>query len=138
MAAFLCDVVSAENRVFSGPVSMVVATGADGELGIMPGHMPLLTSIKPGTLRLRDPDGEEQLFYLAGGFLEVQPHMVTILADTVERAEDLDEAEVQKAEEEARRAIQESTSDMDFARAAAELAEASARLKTLRQMRGKY
>ena len=92
MATIHCDIVSAETEIFSGQVTMISATGTIGELGIMPGHAPLLTGIRPGPVQLRLENGEEEVFFASGGFLEVQPGVVTILADTAARAEDLDEA----------------------------------------------
>ncbi|MEJ2132236.1 MAG: F0F1 ATP synthase subunit epsilon, partial [Gammaproteobacteria bacterium] len=96
-----CDIVSAEREIFSGRVTMVVATGTLGELGIMPGHAPLLSGIKPGPVRLKLDNGEEEVFFASGGYLEVQPGVVTILADTALRADDLDEASAIEAKEEA-------------------------------------
>ena len=132
-----CDVVSAEKEIFSGRVTMVVATGTLGELGIMPGHAPLLTGIKPGPVRLMFDNGEEQTIFASGGYLEVQPGVVTILADTAVRAEDLDEAAAQKAIEEAERAMEDQSSDFEYSMAAAQLAEAAAQLRVLRMRKGR-
>ena len=93
-----CDIVSAEEEIFSGRVTMISATGTIGELGIMPGHAPLLTGIRPGPVRLKLDNGDEEVFFASGGFLEVQPGLVTILADTAARAEDLDEAAAVEAQ----------------------------------------
>jgi F-type H+-transporting ATPase subunit epsilon len=127
-----CDVVSAEEELFSGRVTMVVATGSLGELGIMPGHAPLLTGIEPGPVRLLFDNGSEETIFASGGYLEVQPGVVTILADTAVRADDLDEAAATRAMEDAERAMTEQTSDFEYSVAAAQLAEAAAQLRVLR------
>ena len=130
-----CDIVSAEKEIFSGRVAMVVANGTLGELGIMPGHAPLLTGIKPGPVRLKLESGEEQVFFASGGFLEVQPGVVTVLADTALRADDLDEAAAAQAKEQAERALETQSAEFEFSIAAAQLAEASARLRTLEELK---
>lgn len=130
-----CDIVSAEKEIFSGRVTMISATGTLGELGIMPGHAPLLTGIRPGPVRLKMDNGDEEVFFASGGFLEVQPGVVTVLADTAARAEDLDEAAAQQAREEAERALAESAGELDFGSAAAHLAEALAQQRTLEELR---
>jgi len=130
-----CDIVSAEKEIFSGRVTMVIVSGTIGELGIMPGHAPLLTGINPGPVRLKFDNGEEQVFFASGGFLEVQPGTVTVLADTALRADDLDEAAAQQAKEHAERSLQDRAADFDFSLAAAQLAEASARLRTLEELK---
>jgi F-type H+-transporting ATPase subunit epsilon len=130
-----CDIVSAEREIFSGRVTMVIATGTLGELGIMPGHAPLLTGIVPGPVRLKMDDGEEEVFFASGGFLEVQPGVVTVLADTALRADDLDEAEAAAAKDQAERELSDQAADFDFSVAAAQLAEAGARLRTLAELR---
>ena len=132
-----CDVVSAEQEIFSGRVTMVVATGTMGELGIMPGHAPLLTGIKPGPVRLLTEDGSEETIFASGGFLEVQPGVVTILADTALRADDVDEAAAEEARREAEQALANQSGDFDYGRASAQLAEAAAQLATLRKMRNR-
>jgi F-type H+-transporting ATPase subunit epsilon len=132
---FHCDIVSAEKEIFSGRVTMLSATGSIGELGIMAGHAPLLTGIRPGPVRLQMDDGEEEVFFASGGFLEVQPGVVTILADTAQRAEDIDEASAVEAQQEAERALQEQTADIEFSAATAMLAEATARQRTLAELR---
>ena len=129
------DIVSAEKELFSGPVEMVTAPGELGELGILPRHSQLLTRLKPGQVRIRLLGGEEQLFYVSGGLLEVQPHVVTILSDTAERARDLDEAAAKTAQQRAEQVIADHRSDFEFARAKAELAEAIAQLQTIERMR---
>ena len=132
-----CDVVSAEEEIFSGRVTMVVATGTMGELGIMPGHAPLLTGVKPGPVRLLFDNGTEETIFASGGFLEVQPGVVTLLADTAVRADDLDEVAVQKAMEEAEAAMQNQAAEFEYSVAAAQLAEAAAALRVLRQRKGR-
>ena len=135
MATMHCDIVSAEKEIFSGPIAMVSLRGSIGELGILPGHAPLLTGIRPGPVQLRLENGEEEVFYASGGFLEVQPGMVTILADTASRAEDIDEAAAVEAKEAAERALSEQAADFDFSVAAAQLAEAAAQQRTLEELR---
>ena len=134
-ASMHCDIVSAERAIFSGTVRMVSLRGAFGELGIVPGHAPLLTSIRPGPVQLRQENGEEQIFYASGGYLEVQPGVVTILADTAARAEDLDEASAQEARASAERALSEQAADFDFSLAVAKLAEAMAQQRTMDELR---
>lgn len=135
MATMHCDIVSAEREIFSGEVTMVSLRGSIGELGILPGHAPLLTGIRPGPVQLRLDSGEEEVFYASGGFLEVQPGIVTILADTASRAEDIDEAAAVEAKEAAERALSEQAADFDFSVAAAQLAEAAAQQRTLEELR---
>ena len=130
-----CDIVSAEIEIFSGRVTMVSLTGSIGELGIMPGHAPLLTGIRPGPVRLQLDTGEEEVFFASGGFLEVQPGLVTILADTAARAEDLDEAAAVEAQESAERLLHDQAADMDFSAVSAMLAEAMAQQRTLAELR---
>ena len=130
-----CDIVSAEEEIFSGRVTMVSATGSLGELGIMPGHAPLLTGIRPGPVRLKMDDGEEEVFFASGGFLEVQPGVVTILADTAARAEDLDEAAAVEAQQAAEKMLQDHTGEVEFSAVAAQLAEAMAQQRTLAELK---
>ena len=129
------DIVSGEKELFSGPAETVIAPGELGELGILPRHSQLLTRLKPGQVRVRLLGGEEQLFYVSGGLLEVQPHVVTILSDTAERARDLDEVAAQSAKQRAEQVIADSRSEFEFARAKVELAEAIAQLQTIAKMR---
>lgn len=129
------DIVSAEKELFSGPAELVTAPGELGELGILPRHSQLLTRLKPGQVRVRIPNGEEQLFYVSGGLMEVQPNLVTILSDTAERARDLDEAAAQAAKQHAERVIAAHQSDFEYARAKAELAEAIAQLQAIERLR---
>ena len=130
-----CDIVSAEGEIFSGLVEMVIAHGALGDLGIALGHAPLITNLKPGPIRLIKQGGEAEVFYISGGFLEVQPNMVKVLADTVQRAADLDEAQAQEALKAAENALSLKGADFDYSAAAARLAEAAAQLRTVQQMR---
>ncbi|MCY4127890.1 MAG: F0F1 ATP synthase subunit epsilon [Gammaproteobacteria bacterium] len=134
-ATFRCEIVSAENEIFSGEVTMVIATGTLGELGIMPGHTPLLTGLKPGPVRLQMEDGEEDVFFASGGFLEVQPNVVTILADTAEHADNIDDAAAAEAIEAAERAMSEAAADLDYSRATAMLADATARQRTIEELK---
>jgi len=130
-----CDIVSAEKSIFSGLVEMVVASGSLGDLGIAPGHAPLLTALIPGPVKLVLSGGEEEVFYVSGGFLEVQRGVVTLLADTALRADDLDEASAISAMDDAEKAIANQTAEFEYSIAAAQLAEAAAQLRALRQMR---
>ncbi len=130
-----CDIVSAEKSIFSGPVEMVVASGSLGDLGIAPGHAPLLTALIPGPVKLVLSGGEEEVFYVSGGFLEVQRGVVTLLADTALRADDLDEASAITAMDDAEKAIANQTAAFEYSIAAAQLAEAAAQLRALRQLR---
>ena len=132
-----CDVVSAEKELFSGRVTMVIATGTLGELGILPGHAPLLTGIMPGPVRLLFDNGTEEAIFASGGYLEVQPGIVTVLADTAERADDLDEAAAIAAKEAAEHALSEQTSEFEYSAVAAQLAEAAAQLRMLRKRKGR-
>lgn len=130
-----CDIVSAEQEIFRGVVSMVIATGEMGELGIAPRHAPLITRLKPGQVRVILESGEEQSFYVSGGILEVQPQVVTVLADTAVRAKDIDEAAAKNAKEEAERVLANRTDVMEVAQAQARLAEAVAQLQALERLR---
>ncbi|PIQ36459.1 MAG: F0F1 ATP synthase subunit epsilon [Lysobacterales bacterium CG17_big_fil_post_rev_8_21_14_2_50_64_11] len=130
-----CDIVSAEEEIFHGVVAMVVATGEMGELGIAPRHAPLITRLKPGQIRLLLEDGEEQTFYVSGGILEVQPQVVTVLADTAVRAKDIDEAAAKAAKDDAERALANRTDVIEVAQAQARLAEAVAQLQALERLR---
>jgi F-type H+-transporting ATPase subunit epsilon len=132
-----CDIVSAEQQIFSGIVEMVVATGILGDLGVVYGHAPLLTALVPGPVRIVKPGGEEDVFYVSGGFLEVQPGVVSILADTALRANDMDEAAAEQARNEALVSIENQASEFDYGRASARLAEAAAQLRTLQKIRQK-
>ncbi len=131
------DVVSAEERIFSGLVESIQVTGSEGELGILPGHIPLLTGIKPGMVRIIKQFGEEHLIYVAGGVLEVQPHSITVLADIAVRAEDLDEQAALASQKRAEDAMQHAGADFNYAEAAAQLAEAIAQLRLIQKLRKK-
>ena len=133
-----CDIVSAEEQLFSGLVEMVIAHGHLGDLGILPNHAPLLSDLKPGPVRVIKQGGEEEIFYISGGFIEVQPNMVKVLADTATRAKDLDEAAAQEAIKAAEKALNEKGAEFDYGSAAARLAEAAAQLRTIEAMRKKY
>jgi len=135
MSTIRCDIVSAEQEIFHGDVSMVIATGEMGELGIAPRHAPLITRLKPGQVRLKLESGDDQFFYVSGGILEVQPSVVTILADTALRAGDLDEAAARKAKEEAERALANRGAAMEIAEAQNQLAQAMAQLQALEHLR---
>jgi F-type H+-transporting ATPase subunit epsilon len=132
-----CDIVSAEKEIFSGLVEMLVANGEIGELGVTYGHAPLLTSLVPGPVRIVKQGGDEEIFYVSGGFLEIQPGVVSILADTALRADDVDEAAAEEARREAEQALANQSGDFDYGRASARLAEAAAQLATLRKMRNR-
>ena len=129
------DVVSAEEMIFSGLAEFVVLPGEAGELGILPGHMPLMTRIKPGAVRLKLPADKEELIFVAGGLLEVQPGLVTVLADTAIRGADLDQAKAMEAKKLAEEAMINRGSEMDYARAQVELAEAIAQLAAIDRLR---
>lgn len=129
------DVVSAEESIFSGLAEFVVLPGEAGELGILPGHMPLMTRIKPGAVRIKLPGDKEELVFVAGGLLEVQPGLVTVLADTAIRGADLDQAKAMDAKKKAEEAMATRGSEMDYARAQVELAEAIAQLSAIDRLR---
>lgn len=130
-----CDIVSAEQSIFSGLVEILVATGTLGDLGVAPGHAPLLTALIPGPVRVVLQDGSEQIYYVSGGFLEVQSGVVTVLADTALRADDVNEAAALQAIEDANDAIANKDTEFEYSRASAQLAEAIAQLRALRQTR---
>jgi F-type H+-transporting ATPase subunit epsilon len=129
------DVVSAEESIFSGLAEFVALPGEAGELGIMPGHMALMTRIRPGAVRVKTQAGTEELIFVAGGMLEVQPNLVTVLADTAIRGKDLDEAKALDAKRKAEEAMTQRSSELDYARAQAELAEAVAQLIAIQKLR---
>lgn len=133
-----CDIVSAEGEIFSGLVEMVIAHGNLGDIGIAPCHAPLITDLKPGPIRLVKLGGESEVFYISGGFLEVQPSVVKVLADTVQRAADIDEAAAQLALQAAEKALNEKGAEFDYGSAAAHLAEVAAQLRTVQQLRKKF
>lgn len=129
------DIVSAEEQIFSGNADMIIAPGEAGELGILPEHAPLLTRIKPGTVRIRQGGQDTEVIYVSGGMMEVQPDRVTVLADTSIRAHDLDEAKALEAERQAKDALSNRTGALEVAKAQAELAEAAAQLAAIRKLR---
>jgi F-type H+-transporting ATPase subunit epsilon len=130
-----CDIVSAEAEIFHGDVEMVIATGEMGELGIAPRHAPLITRLKPGYVRIKQVGGEQQEFYISGGILEVQPQVVSVLADTAIRTSDLDEAKAKAAKDEAERILAGRGEKMELAEAQAKLVEALAQLQALERLR---
>lgn len=129
------DIVSAEEEIFSGEAAMVFAPAVMGELGIAPQHTPLMTRLKAGEVRVQTAEGEEQFYYVSGGLLEIQPHVVTVLADTALRAKDIDEAAAIEAKERAEKALADKAAEIDLARAQAELAEAMAQLRAIENLR---
>ena len=131
------DIVSAEGQIFSGEANQVFVPGSQGELGIYPRHAPLLTTLKPGDVRVHVDGQEEQVFYVGGGALEVQPHQVTVLADTAARARDLDEAAALEAKQRAEEAVRSRGDKVDVAAAQAELLRAVAQLRAIERMRKK-
>jgi len=131
------DIVSAQEEIFSGPAEMVFASAIMGDVGILPRHAPMLTQLKPGEVRIKLPGGEEEMIYISGGMLEVLPHVVTVLADTATRAKDLDEAAAIEAKEKAEQAMQDKTSEFEYARAQTELAEAVAQIEAIKKLRNK-
>jgi len=131
------DVVSAEEAIYSGEAEFVVLPGEDGELGVLPRHAPLLTRIKPGSVRIRKPGGEEELVFVAGGILEIQPEIVTVLADTAIRGKDLDEAKALEAKQRAEEALKSATDREEIATVEAELAMLAAQIAAIRKLRKK-
>lgn len=131
------EIVSAEISIFSGEVTHIVVMGLLGELGIYPGHTQLLTALKPGPVRIVKPDGEDEILYISGGILEVQPQLVSILADTAIRAADLDELAALEAKEHAERLLSDKQADIDYAKATAELAQAVAQLQVISKLKKK-
>ncbi len=137
MATIHVDIVSAEGEIFSGEAAMVFAPAVMGDIGIAPRHAPLLTSIKPGEVRVQTPDGTEHSVYVSGGALEVQPHLVTVLADTAIRAKDLDEAAALEAKQRAEEAVRNSKDAISAAKAQAELIQAAEQYKLIEKLRGR-
>ena len=134
MSTIKINIVSSSEEIYSGEATMVYAIGTLGELGIAPGHTPLLTGLAPGPVRIEN-GSEEEAFFCSGGFIEIQPDLVTILSDTAERADGLDEAEAIKAKESAEQDLANKDAALDYAKAASQLAEAVARLKTIQKLR---
>ena len=137
MATIHVDVVSAEELIFSGEATFVALPGEAGELGIKPRHTPLITRIKPGSVRIQMADGNEEFVFVAGGILEVQPHHITVLSDTAIRGHDLDEAKATEARRQAEEAVKNAKSDLDLAKATSELAVMAAQIAALRKYRQK-
>lgn len=132
-----CEIASAEAQLFSGLVELVVAAGSEGDLGISYGHAPLLSGLKPGPIRIIKQGGEEEIYYISGGYVEVQPNQISVLADTALRAEDMDESRALAAQKEAEQALTNQSGEFDYSRAAVQLAEATAQLRTLQAIRKK-
>ena len=137
MTTIKCDIVSAEEEIFSGDISMLVAASHEGDVGIVHGHAAMLTSLKPGPIRLKQASGNEDVYYVSGGYLEVQPHTVTVLADTVLRGGDMDESAAEQAVKDAEKALSGKSGEVDYDLAATRLAEAAAQLRTLKAIRRK-
>ena len=137
MSTIQVHIVSAEAEIFSGEVNAVFASTETGEVGILPQHTPLLARLKPGNVRIQREGQEESIFFVSGGILEVQPHVVTILADTALRGEDLDESKAQQAKERAEEALQTQLTEQEAAKAMAELAEAAVQLRMIEELRRK-
>jgi len=135
MSTIRVDIVSAEGEIHSGTATMVFAAAKMGEVGIAPRHAPMLTALSPGEVRVQDEDGKEESFYITGGLLEVQPHIVTILADTALRSDQLDEAAALAAQQDAEEALKGAAEETDIARAQAELAEARARYRAAQKLK---
>lgn len=137
MATMQCDIVSVKESIYSGAVTILIAKGAGGELGIMPNHMPLVTLLQPGPIRVILDNGQEEIVYVSGGVLEVQPHVVTVLADTATRAENLDEAAILEARKNAEQLLANQKSDLDAAAALASLSEIAGQLETIRKIKNR-
>ncbi|HEY0962383.1 MAG TPA: F0F1 ATP synthase subunit epsilon [Pseudomonadales bacterium] len=132
-----CDIASTEARIYSGRVQSLVCTGTLGDMGILPGHAPLLSALIPGPVRIITDEGQELLFYVSGGYVEVQPGTVNILADTAIRADDMDEAQAEQAKKDVETAIANRDAEFEYSRAATQLAEAAAQIRTIQQLRKK-
>jgi len=137
MATLQCDVVSVKESIYSGPIKMLIAKGVGGELGILPGHAPLVTLLQPGPVRVQLENGTEELIYVSGGVLEVQPHVVTLLADTAVRAHDLNEAQILEARKHAESLLANQKSELNTGAALAALAETAAQLQTLQKLKNR-
>jgi len=131
------DIVSAEAEIFSGTATMVFAPAEMGEVGIAPRHAPLVTRLKPGEVRVQTQEGDEMSFFVSGGMLEVQPHVITVLADTAIRADDLDEAQATEAKVRAEKMLSDKSADLDYAKAQAELAQSIAQLNAIKKLRSR-
>lgn len=137
MATLQCNIVSAKETIYTGDISMLVAAGTEGEVGILPGHIPYITLLKPGALNIKTVDGGEDLIYISGGVMEVQPNIVTVLADTAVRATNLDEAKIQESRRQAEQLLQNQKAEIDTSAAMAALAESLAQLQTLQKYRNR-
>lgn len=137
MATFQCRVVSAREELYSGEISMLIATGTEGEVGVLAGHTPLITLLKPGAMRVQTPDGEEEVIYVSGGVLEIQPKMVTVLADTAVRAHNLDESKIVAARKKAEQMLVNQSDTLQTNAALASLAESVAQLQTIRKYKNR-
>ena len=137
MATLQCRVVSAREEIYAGEISMLIATGSEGEVGILAGHTPLITLLKPGSMRIQTADGNEEVIYVSGGVLEVQPKLVTVLADTAVRANDLDEAKIVEARQKAEQMLANQSDNVQTNAALASLAESVAQLQTIRKYRNR-
>ena len=137
MATLQCNVVSAKETIYSGEISMLIATGVEGEVGILPGHIPFITLLKPGAMQIKTSNGNDEMVYVSGGVLEVQPHLVTVLADTAVRANDLDEAKILEARRHAEQTLQNQKADIDTSAALPALAESLAQLQTLQKFKNR-
>ena len=137
MAVVSCEIVSANESIFTGSVKMLVVTGSAGELGIMPGHAALLSDLKPGPVRIVKEDDSEEVYYLSGGYVEVQPNSIAVLADTAIRADSIDEASAAEAAKDAESAVGNKGGDIEYSKAASMLAEATAQLRTVRALKKK-
>lgn len=136
-ATMQLDIASTEARIFSGRVESLVCTGTLGDMGILPGHAPLLSALIPGPVRLVTAEGQEMIFYVSGGYVEVQPGVVNILADTAIRADDIDEAQAEQAKQDVEAAIANRDAEFEYSRAATQLAEVAAQIRTIQQLRKK-
>ncbi|MFA9203527.1 MAG: F0F1 ATP synthase subunit epsilon [Flavobacteriales bacterium] len=137
MATLQCNVVSVKESIFSGTIKMLIAKGVGGELGIMPGHTPLITLLQPGPVRVQREDGSEEVIYVSGGVLEVQPHVITLLADSAIRANDLNEAQILEARKHAETLLANQSSELNTGAALASLAETAAQLRTLQKLKNR-
>jgi F-type H+-transporting ATPase subunit epsilon len=137
MATMQCDVVSVKASIYSGKIAMLIAKGVGGELGILPGHAPLVTLLQAGPIRVQLENGTEEIVYVSGGVLEVQPHVVTVLADTAIRADNLDEAAILEARKHAEQLLANQKGDLDAATALAALAETAGQLETIRKLKNR-
>ncbi len=137
MATLQCNVVSTKETIYSGEISMLIATGVEGEVGILPGPIPFITLLKPGTMQIKTSNGNDEMVYVSGGVLEVQPHLVTVLADTAVRANDLDEAKILEARRHAEQTLQNQKADIDTSAALAASAESLAQLQTLQKFKNR-